>query len=37
MNIHFATKVHMFADNPLKRLKFWMIQNSVDTVTIIAN
>ena len=32
MNIFFATKAHMFADNPLKRLTFWMIQNSIDTV-----
>ena len=33
----FATKAHMFADNPLKRLTFWMIQNSIDTVNTVAN
>ena len=31
------TKAHMFTDNPLKRLKFWIMQNSFDTVNTVAN
>ena len=37
MNICFVTKAHMFTGIPLKRLKFWMVQNSFDTVNTVAD